>query len=153
MLKSNGFLNVDLEVGADKRAQLAPLLDAFDGKLLELFRGRLFGLYRAHFECNGRVTDASSTIRELVAVIDGLNPAARTAWDQATMRDFNVGIELAHGVKSVELAIDPDTVRHVAALGARIVVTAYQVAAIPVISKKTAGVRIGRRASARDRQA
>jgi len=47
------------------------------------------------------------------------------------MRDFNIGVELARGVRSIELAIDPDAIRRVAALGGRIAFTAYQTAAIP----------------------
>ncbi len=39
-------------------------------------------------------------------------------------RDFNVGVELAPGVRRVELAIEPAAARRVVALGGRIVVTA-----------------------------
>ena len=124
--KEHGFLNVDLEVGAASRAQLASLLDALEGTLIELFRGRLRGLYRAHFESGARTSDASTTIRALVATIDALKRPARRAWASATVRDFNVGIEVARGVRSVELAIDADVVRRVAAVGGRIAFTAYR---------------------------
>ena len=128
--KDDGFLNVDLEVGAPSRAQLAPLLEAFEGKLFELFRGRIGRLYRGHFEISGCTRGASATIHELAANIESLKPSARRAWKAATVRDFNIGVELARGVKHIELAIDPDAVRRVAALGGRIAFTAYQVAAI-----------------------
>ena len=126
----DGFLNVDLEIGARSRTRLAPLLDVLDGQLFELFAGRLRSLYRVHYETKGCARDASATIRELVAVIEGLGPPARRAWDAAVMRDFNVGAELERGVRSVDLAIEPDVVRQVAGLGGRIVFTAYQVAAM-----------------------
>ena len=126
----DGFLNVDLEIGARSRSRLAPLIDALDGKLFELFAGRLRSLYRVHYETNGCAHDASATIRELVAMIEAQSASARRAWDAAALRDFNVGVELERGVRYVELAIAPDVVRAVAALGGRIVFTAYQVAAM-----------------------
>ena len=128
--QSDGFLNVDLEIGARTRAGLEPLLAALEGDMLELFRGRLRGLYRAHFETNICARDASSTIRALADVIEALRPAARRAWNAAPLRDFNVGIELALGVRNIELVVDLDAVQRVAALGGRIVITAYQEAAI-----------------------
>ena len=125
-----GFLNVDLEVGARTRAALVPLLDAFETTLFTLFRGRIRGLYRAHYETKTCCRDASSTIHALATVIEAVGGPARRAWDGAAMRDFNVGIELARGVRSVELAIDPRAIGRVAALGGRIAVTAYQVVAM-----------------------
>ena len=131
MKKEPGFLNVDLEIGARTSGQLAPLLDAFEGKLFELFRGRIRGIYRAHYESIGCGRDASTTIRALVATIEALDRAARRAWNAAAMRDFNIGVELARGVRSVELVLDHDVIEQVAALGGRIAFTAYNEAAIP----------------------
>jgi hypothetical protein len=118
------FLNVDLEIGARARTPLAPLLTVLEASLFELFRGRLGGRYRAHFEITGQTRDASATIRALAAVIEGLAPGPRRAWNAATLRDFNVGVELERGPGSTELAIEADAVRRVAALGGRIVFTA-----------------------------
>lgn len=130
MAREPGYLNVDLEIGAKTRAQLAPLLEVLDGKLFEMFQGRIRSLYRAHYESTACRGGASDTIRELVAVIEALPPRARRAWDRAAMRDFNVGVELERGVRSVELTIDRDAVDAVAALGGRIAFTAYQEAAM-----------------------
>ena len=129
--KDDGFLNVDLEVGARSRVQLVPLIDALRGQLFELFRGRIRGLYRADYETNSCARTASATIHELAAAIEALNAPARRAWDAATMRDFNIGIELERGVRSVELAIDTHAIRRIAALGGRIAFTAYQATAWP----------------------
>ena len=125
MPRADGFLNVDLEIGARSRAELAPLLEAAAGTLLELFRGRIGGLYRAHYESRGQHADVNATIRALVDAIEALSPPARRAWATAAMREFNVGVELASGEDSVELAIDAETVQRVAALGGRIAFTAY----------------------------
>src|SRR5690349_4025659 len=104
MPKDDGFLNVDLEVGARSRTQLVPLVDTLQGKLFELFHGRIRGLYRTHYQTRGVVRNASSTIHELAAVIEALNVTERRAWDAARMRDFNIGVELVRGIRSVELA-------------------------------------------------
>ncbi len=130
MTADDGFLNVDLEVGARTRGKLAPLIDALDGTLFELFRGRLHGLYRVHYEIAACTSDASSAIDALAAAIEALDAPARRAWDDAALRDFNVGVELARGVRSIELAIDAGAIRRVASLGGRIAFTAYQVAAM-----------------------
>ena len=129
-MASDAFLNVDLEVGARTRAALAPLLAALESSMFELFRGRLRGLYRAHFEITGCAGDASATIHSLADTIEALRPTARRAWRAAAVRDFNVGVELARGVRNVELVVDADAVQRVAALEGRIVITAYQEAAM-----------------------
>lgn len=117
----NGFLNVDLEIGARTRAQLAPLIDALDGKLFELFRGRIGSLYRVHYEIRGPTESASATIHELAGAIEALPRPARRVWASASLRDFNVGVELERGVRS-----DPDAVHRIDKLGGRIVFTAYR---------------------------
>jgi hypothetical protein len=129
-MASDGFLNVDLEVGARTRAALAPLLAALESTMFELFRGRLRGLYRAHFEIHGCTRGASATIHSLADAIEALRPTARRAWNAAALRDFNVGVELARGVRDIELVVDADAVQRVATLGGRIVITAYQEAAM-----------------------
>ena len=126
----DGFLNVDLEVGARTRAALEPLLEAFEGKLFELFRGRIGRLYRGHFEVSGCSRNANDTIHMLADAIDALPRTARRAWNAAPMRDFNIGVELERGVKYIEFPVDRDAVERVTALGARLVFTAYQVVAM-----------------------
>jgi hypothetical protein len=135
--KANGFLNVDLEIGASSRAKLAPLIDALDGKLFELYVGHIGRSYRAHYELSGcGEQDASSTIHALASIIEALGPAARRAWRAATLRDFNIGVELQRGVKNIEFAIDAKATARVVALGGRIAFTAYQVAAISAKSRR-----------------
>jgi hypothetical protein len=126
----DGFLNVDLEIGARTHTQLAPLVEVLQSQLVELFHGRIDKLYRAHYEPNMCARDASSAIHALAASIEALNPPARRAWNAATLRDFNIGVQLERGVRCIELALDDDATRRVTALGGRIAFTAYQVAAM-----------------------
>jgi len=135
-LRTDGFLNVDLEIGARTRALLGPVIQGLHGTLFELFRGRLGRLYRVHYEISGCADDASATIHALADTLDGLDAAARHAWTAAALRDFNVGVELERGVRSIELPLDPDAIRRVSAHGGRIVFTAYQVAAIKRAPRK-----------------
>ena len=128
-----GFLNVDLEVGARTRAVLDPLTEALRASMSEIFHGRIRGLFRGHYEISSPRHDPSHRIHALASVIEQLRGPARKAWNATTWRDFNVGVDLERGVRSVELAIDADAVRRVAALGGRIAFTAYQVAAIKII--------------------
>ncbi len=124
---------MDLEIGARSRAQLAPIMEQFEGQLLELHGGRIRGLYWVHYESAGpssirgrRRYDPTTVIHELADAIEGLNSAARRAWNAAAMRDFNVGVEVTRGVWGAEHVIEPDAVRRVAALQGRIVFTVYQ---------------------------
>ena len=98
-----------------------------------MYVGRIRGLYRAHYESSGRSSirgrrryNPTTVIHELADAIEGLNAKARRAWKAATMRDFNVGVEVARGVWGAEQVIESDAVRRVAALEGRIVFTVYQ---------------------------
>lgn len=122
------FLNVDLEVAARTRAQLTPLIAELDDKLASLWRGRVKGQYRATYEAvKFRLPDATATIHELARVIESLSASARRAWRAASVRDFDIGVELARGERTLALAVEPDAVRRVAALGGRIAFTVYRV--------------------------
>lgn len=136
---AGGFINVDLEIGARTRAQLAPLIEQCKETLFELHVGRIRGLYHAHYESNGPSSirrkgrpapTPSAVIHELADAIERLDPAGRRAWNAASMRDFNVGIDIARGVWMSEHYIEADAVRRVAALGGRLVFTAYQETAL-----------------------
>lgn len=70
-------------------------------------------------------------IMELVALIDGLPPAAKRCWREARVRTFDIGIQAgppvpeSAGHSPFEVTISPDTTRAVARLGAHVKVTVY----------------------------
>lgn len=130
MPKQAGFLNVDLEIGVPTRAALAPLIDELRTRMLELYCGRIRSLYRAHYEARRCAATADKTINEIAATLEAMTPAARRAWNRASMRELNIGVELDHGIRSVELGIRGSTLQRVVSLGATIAFTAYQVAAM-----------------------
>ena len=136
---AGGFINVDLEIGARTRAQLAPLIEQLTGKLFEMHVGRIRGLYHANYESHGPSSirrkgrpapTPSAVIHELADAIDRLNAAGRRAWNAASIRDFNVGVDIARGVWMSEHNIEADAVSRIAALRGRVVFTAYQAAAL-----------------------
>jgi hypothetical protein len=109
------------------------LIDELRGRLFELYVGRVRSLYRAHYELIGcAAPTADATINALAGTIERLKPAARRAWNRASMREFNIGVELGGGVPSIEHAIRAATLRRVVSLGGTIAFTAYQVAAMAV---------------------
>lgn len=137
--RSEGFINVDLEVGTRTRGDLDALVEAFDGELVELFRGRIGRLHRATFEAHAvRLVTPSATIHALADVIEALRGDARRAWQAAAVRDFDVGVDIARGQWISTWTIDADAVARVAKLGGRIVFTAYQEAAIRQTKTKRA---------------
>lgn len=128
--RPDGFLNVDLELGARSRAALAPLVEEFDRRMVSLWHGRIKSLYRAHYEVHLCARGVNATLHELAARIETLRGPARRAWNAAALRDFNIGVELERGVRNIELPLDDAAVRRVLALRGRIVFTAYQESAI-----------------------
>jgi hypothetical protein len=137
--KGEGFLNVDLEIGARSRARLLPIIEQVADQLFEMYIGRIRGLYCACYELigpNGRRYNPSAVIHGLADVIEGLNASGRRAWNAASKRDFNIGVELNRGISMTEHTVDDDAVRRVAALKGRIVFTLYQPAAMKRVARR-----------------
>jgi len=118
------FLAVDLDV--ESTSSLGPLSDALAHDCLEISRFQVGRAERIAFQTARLVRTAEATIRALLRSLNGLPASARRSWRAARVRDFNIGIQAEPGPPSFfELAVTPATLREVAALGARIVVTVY----------------------------
>lgn len=150
MSNGGGFINVDLEIAARTRAQLAPLIEQLEERMFELYIGRIRSLYHAHYESRGpasirrkgrREKSPTAVIHELADAIEGLDTAGRRAWNAASIRDFNVGIEIPVGVWTVEHGIEADAIQRIAALQGRVVFTVYQLAEISRRRAGAAGAR------------
>jgi hypothetical protein len=79
-----------------------------------------------------RRQSADSAIQDLVALIEALPRAARRSWNDATSRTFDIGIEAGpdhiegEGSRAFEdVCLEPGTVRAVARVNGRILVTVY----------------------------
>ena len=119
------FLNVDLEVYGEK--SLRPLVGALESAgAVALHSGRWHeGGYFASFELEGRTTSAERTVRGLTRIVQALEGKARSIWERATRRVFNIGIEAGDGPHSFAVAVSPAALRRVAELDAEIEVTVY----------------------------
>ena len=123
------FLNVDLDVMAAQ--DLSPLVHALGSGVVDLYTGSAGTGYQTHLEVAsggpGEPKDAEDAIKRFVKLLTSLPPQARRLWKNATRRDFNIGIQGGTEPRVFEFALQPETLKAVARLGARVVVTVYAV--------------------------
>lgn len=122
-LGSTRFLNVDLDIYS--RFDLGPLVQALGKKVVVLYAGRVKRAYRAHLEIARFTNNADATIRAFCSLIAKLDSDTRELWNQATHRDFNIGVDAGFAPRAAEFVLAAHTVRAAAELGARIVFTVY----------------------------
>lgn len=121
--RSTEFLNVDLDLYG--RYDLEPLAAAFGRNVVVLFAGREGRAHSAHLELARAVGGVDARIRRFCKLVGLLGRADRKLWDSANRRDFNIGIQAGEQPFSSEFAIEAETVKAVAEIGARIVLTVY----------------------------
>ncbi len=118
------FLNVDLDVFS--RRPLEPLAIALGSKVLLLYVGREGRRYRAHFELSvANRKSADALIVGLVGLVKSLPRAAKSVWNEAYRRDFNIGVQGGFSPHSYELSLKPETLKMVGSVNARVVLTIY----------------------------
>ena len=116
------FLNVDLDIFS--RSPLEPLVAALGNKIEVHYVGREGSHYSAHLE-RGFPRNADEGIRALAALVRRLPAPARRLWKNARTKDFNIGIQGGIEPRYCEFPLNPDTLRAVVKLGARVVITVY----------------------------
>jgi len=117
------FLNVDLDLWS--AAPLDPVINALGRRVIVLHAGKDGRRYRAHLELSGMARDADRVISRFVALVDGLPRTARDAWNRAQVREFNIGVQAGTTPHHYGVGLQPDTVRGVARINARLGVTVY----------------------------
>jgi hypothetical protein len=121
------FLNVDLDVAAAR--DLLPLVHALCPNVFDLHTGPAGAGYQTHLELAsrgpGEPQDADAAIKRFLRLLAALPLPARRLWNSATQRDFNIGIQAGTEPRAFEFALQPETLKMVARLGARVVVTVY----------------------------
>ena len=123
-LERTHFLNVDLDVFS--RSPLDALAASFAGKAFPLYVGRRGNRYCAHFELSASNRKSADTrIIGLLRLVKSLPRAARVVWNQAYRRDFNIGIQAGKTPHCYEVPLNPETLKLVSSVGARVVVTIY----------------------------
>lgn len=121
--KSTHFINVDLDIYS--RSNLEPLVTALGKRVFVLYVGRPRRTYEAHLEIAAEPKTADNAIKKFAALINSLPSPARRLWDTAKRRDFSIGVQAAMESEVVDFPLELETVRAVASLKARIVITVY----------------------------
>jgi hypothetical protein len=116
--------NVDLEL--ESHLDLRPLVAELGERVIVLHAGPYDGAYAAFLELN-RANDreADDTLRGWLDLIETVSESAREAWFAAKRRDFDVGISAGMEPYMRAFEVPEDTVRRIAALGARLTFTVY----------------------------
>jgi hypothetical protein len=124
--EDSSFLNVDLDVEAP--FDLGPLVEALGDRVSNMYTGPGLVGFETHLELSGDLvmpSDADVAVRGFVSIVSTLPPSARRLWDDATRKEFNIGIQAGSTPPKLEIALESETVADVARLGARIGITVY----------------------------
>ncbi len=120
-----GFLNVDLEILSSYSLDL--LAGEFGKVAVILYSGPGEGGQQLLCLESLRCPDTPETAaRALCRAVERLSPEARGSWDRARRKALNVGYELPSGVRSVQITLEPATLRRIVALGATVAFTCYR---------------------------
>ena len=119
------FLNVDLDIWS--RSPLDSLVAGFGRRVLVLHAGKERRRYSAHLELasSGPRASADRIINRFVDLITRLPRSARTLWNRAQIREFNVGIQAGARPFSYGTLLEPETLAGMARVNARLGFTVY----------------------------
>ena len=123
------FLNIDLDIWA--RSPLDALTDAFGTRVCVLHVGREGRYFSAHVELATLPRDPDRLIRRFVALVEDLPRAPRRLWNQARVREFNLGIQAGTNPYSYQLRLEPETLLAMAGVDARFGLTVYAAPSLP----------------------
>jgi hypothetical protein len=115
------LLNVDLEIESEH--DLQPLIDEFKPVAYSLERPN----GRACLELNSAITpdDPQPLILEFVRLVQALSSTARSSWDRASKRVFDIGFQSARQPFQETHRFAPHTLRALAEIGAELAITIY----------------------------
>jgi hypothetical protein len=120
-----GFLNVDLEIESSGNLDL--LTDEMGKAVLVLYSGPGSGKRRLLcLESSRWPNTPDAAARALCSAVERLSVRARKLWDRARRKEFDVGYELRIGVRALQVALQPETLKRIVALGATVAFTCYR---------------------------
>jgi hypothetical protein len=133
------FLNVDLHV--ESRKDLTPLAAALEDSIL--WQEWTDSGHWLHGSLAKGPDSPSAGILTLATLVKRLRGPAKTAWNAAKVREFDVGIEAGTENRRGEWIVSADAVESTARVGARIRITVYppEQTAMPKPSKGTRRAR------------
>lgn len=120
-----GFKNVDLEIVS--RSKLDAIETAVSDIAHALYSGPIRkGIFLLSLECNIYPNNADAAIIRLCAAVSRLGKSERRIWARALRRTFDVGYDITHKGATAHVALRPETLKHVVALGATVAFTCYR---------------------------
>jgi hypothetical protein len=120
-----GYLNVDLEIVSSRSLDL--LAEEIGESLIVLYSGPGAGRERLLCLETARLANTpDAAARDLCQAVERLSPGARSLWERARRRIFDVGYDLPAGLRAVQVTLRPDTVRRIVALRGTIAFTCYR---------------------------
>ena len=118
------FLNVDVELFGD--FDRAALLAGFGSAVDVLYDGdQLCGGPTLSFELSTARPELPHLASQLVALVRALPEDARAAWDMATRRVFNIGIQAGREPHSTEWTLPADVLAELVEVGGAVTLTVY----------------------------
>ena len=118
------FVNVDLDLKST--AKLSPLLEVWSDRVSRLYAPDKDG--RKHwlrFEVSGKADDPEDTILEFCRLVRQLRGAGRAAWQKASSREFDIGIQAGLEPHAAEWVLSRKVLDVVHRVGAHIRLTVY----------------------------
>lgn len=118
------FRNVDLEL--ESETDLQPIVDELGERVFILHAGPYGDGWAAFLELNlPCAKDVDATLKTLLDLIDTLSDSAHATWVATRRRDFDVGIQAGREPHMAAFTVPEETLRRIAALGARLTFTVY----------------------------
>jgi Protein of unknown function (DUF2442) len=127
------FINVDLDLKSS--ASLSPLLEAWSDRASELYTPEKDG--RKHWlrlEPHSQPADPERGILEFCRLVRRLRGAARAAWQRASSREFDIGIQAGMERRSAEWVLSRKVIDAIHSVGGHIRVTDYS--PLPLIEEE-----------------
>lgn len=87
------------------------------------------GEHNRHFlvlEVSGSLDTPDAAVRRLCSLVERLSPRGRAVLNRAAWKVFDVGYELPAGARAVAVALKPETLGRIVALGATVAFTCYR---------------------------
>jgi hypothetical protein len=122
VFRETTFLNVDVDVLS--ATQLEPLVAALGRKVAVHYVGREGRHYGAHFSLYNPGTP-DRAVRTLTALIGRFPKPARSCWNRARQRVFNIGVQSGVEPRSHETLISVAAVEAISRVGGSLTVTIY----------------------------
>lgn len=120
------YLNNDLDlVSAEDLTVLAAAIESAGIPVLNAVTLGDNGLWYASFETNEQYAEPEPNIAAMLAAIEALPQAVRTAWDRCREREFNIGYDCGSKPWAFNQGLSTTLLARISAAGASLRLTLY----------------------------